>query len=76
MKKIKKGVKNLKHVIKLDRRDILCAIEEYLLKQDCKPQKSSYYTWVDFKIGKIDIGIQREPQSIETVVGAECVIEG
>lgn len=66
----------MKHVIKLDRRDILCAIEEYLLKQGCKPQKSSYYPWIDFEIGEIDIGTQREPQSIETVVGAECVIEG
>ena len=62
----------MKHIVKLDRGDILCAIEDYLEKKGYKPCKQSYYPWVTFTVGKIDIGSQREPESIETVVGAEC----
>ena len=65
----------MKHIVKLDRNDILCAIEDYLAKKGYKPYKSSYYPWVTFTMGKIDIGTQREPESIETVVGAECSLE-
>lgn len=65
----------MKHIVKLDRNDILCAIEDYLEKKGYKPSTKSYYPWVTFTMGKIDIGTQREPESIETVVGAECSLE-
>ena len=65
----------MKHIIQLDRNDILCAIEEYLEKQGYKPYKKSYYPWVTFTMGKIEIGTQREPESIETIVSAECSLE-
>lgn len=65
----------MKHIVKLDRNDILCAIEEYLAKKGYKPSKSSYYPWITFTMGKIDIGSQREPEVIETVVGASCSLE-
>lgn len=65
----------MKHIVKLDRKDILCAIEDYLEKQGYKPLTKSYYPWVTFTMGKINIGTQRELESIETVVGAECSLE-
>lgn len=65
----------MKHIVKLDRNDILCAIEDYLTKKGYKPSKKSYYPWATFKLGKIEIGTQREPESIETVVGVDCILE-
>ena len=65
----------MKHIVKLDRNDVLCAIEDYLEKKGYRPFKTSYYPWVTFTMGKIDIGTQREPEMIETVVGAECSLE-
>ena len=62
----------MKHIVKLDRNDILCAIEDYLEKKGYQPCKQSYYPWVTFTTGKIEIGTQRDPESVETVVGAEC----
>ena len=64
----------MKHIVKLDRSDILCAIEDYLAKKGYIPYKQSYYPWVTFTMGKVDIGTQREPESIETVVSAECTL--
>lgn len=65
----------MKHIVKLDRNDILCAIEDYLEKKGYTPCQLSYYPWVTFLFGKVEIGTQREPESIETVVGAECSLE-
>lgn len=65
----------MKHIIKLNRNDILCAIEDYLEKKGYKPSKQSYHPWVTFQLGKVEIGTQREPESIETVVSAECILE-
>ena len=65
----------MKHIVKLERSDILCAIEDYLEKRGYKPYKQSYYPWVKFTMGKIDIGTQREPEVIDTVVSAECSLE-
>lgn len=66
----------MKHVIKLDRNDLLCAIEDYVVKKTgCTPVKQSYYPWVKFEKGEIEIGTQREPESIETIVGAECTVD-
>ena len=70
-----RGDKRMKHIVKLDRNDILCAIGDYLEKKGYKPSTTSYYPWVTFAMGKINIGNQREPESIETVVGAECSLE-
>lgn len=66
----------MKHIVKLDRNDILCAIEDYLAKKGYKPSKPSYYPWVTFTMGKINIGSQRDLETIETIVGAECSLEG
>jgi hypothetical protein len=65
----------MKHIVKLDRNDILCAIEDYLVKKGYKPSKQSYYPWITFTMGKVEIGTQREPEAIETIVGAECSLE-
>ena len=63
------------HIVKMGRADLLCAIEDYLEKFGYKPYKDSYSPWATFKIGKIEIGTQREPESIETVVEVECVLK-
>jgi hypothetical protein len=63
------------HIVKLNRTELLCAIEDYLAKKGYKPSKKSYYPCVTFQWGKIEIGTQREPESIETVVSVECVLE-
>lgn len=65
----------MKHIITLDRGDLLCAITDYLEKRGYKPIKTSYYPWATFKLGKIEIGTQREPESIETVISVDCVLE-
>ena len=65
----------MKHIVKLDRNDLLCAISDYLCKKGYTPSKLSYYPWATFQIGTIDIGTQREPENIETVVGVECILE-
>lgn len=64
----------MKHTVTLDRGDLLCAIEDYLTKQGYTPHRNSYYPWATFKLGKVEIGNQREPESIETVVGVECTV--
>lgn len=65
----------MKHIVKLDRNDILCAIEDYLGKKGYKPYKSSYYPWVTFTMGQVEIGTQREPENVDTIVSAECSLE-
>lgn len=65
----------MKHIVKLDRTDLLCAIRDYLCQKGYTPSKTSYYPWATFQLGKIEIGTQREPESIETVVGVECILE-
>lgn len=65
----------MKHIITLDRGDLLCAITDYLEKKGYKPLTKSYYPWATFKLGKIEIGTQREPENIETVVGVDCMLE-
>lgn len=65
----------MKHIVKLDRGDLLCAIEDWLIKNGYTPSKNTYYPWATFQMGKIEIGTQREPESIETVVGVECILE-
>lgn len=65
----------MRYIANLDRGDLLCAIEDYLAKHGYKPSKKSYYPWATFKLGQIEIGTQREPESIETVVGVECILE-
>ena len=65
----------MQHIVKLDREDLLCAIRDYLHKKGYIPSKLSYYPWATFVLGKVEIGTQREPESIETVVGVECTLE-
>ena len=65
----------MKHIVKLDRTDLLSAISDYLSKKGYTPSKSSYYPWATFQFGKIEIGTQREPESIETVIGVDCILE-
>ena len=65
----------MKHIVKLDRNDLLDAISDYLQKKGYSPSKLTYYPWATFQIGKMEVGTQREPESIETVVGVECILE-
>jgi hypothetical protein len=65
----------MQHIIKLNRDELLCAISDYLHKKGYTPSKKYYYPWVTFQMGTIDIGTQREPESIETVVSVECTLE-
>jgi hypothetical protein len=65
----------MKHTVYLDRNDLLCALTDYLKKQGYKPKTASYYPWATFQMGQIDIGTQREPESIPTVIGVECSVE-
>ena len=65
----------MKNIIKLNRDELLCAISDYLHKKGYTISKKYYYPCVTFQMGTIDIGTQREPESIETVVGVECTLE-
>ena len=65
----------MNHIIELNREEIICAISDYLTKKGYTMSKKYYSPCVAFTFGKVDIGTQREPQTIETVISAKCILE-
>lgn len=64
----------MKHTVELDHRELEEAIREYLLKQGCHLSEPVYGSPLKFLIGKLEVGTQREPETIETVTKVVCTL--
>lgn len=64
----------MKHTVELSRRELEEAIREYLSKNGYCLSDQVYGTPLKFIIGKLEVGTQREPETIETVTKVVCTL--
>ena len=64
----------MKHTVELSRRELEEAIREYLSKKGYCLFDPVYGTPLQFVIGKLEVGTQREPETIETVTKVEYTL--
>ena len=64
----------MKHTVELSYKELEEAIGEYLVKHDYYLSKPTYGTPLHFVLGKVDVGTQREPETIETVTKVVCTL--
>lgn len=64
----------MKHTVELTHKELEEAIREYLVKQGFCLSDPIYGTPLQFILGKLEVGTQREPETIETVTKVECTL--
>ena len=64
----------MKHTIELSHKELEEAIREYLAKHGYCLSDPMYGTPLKFILGKLDVGTQREPETIETVTKVVCTL--
>lgn len=64
----------MKHTVELSRKELEEAIREYLVKHGYCLSDPVYGTPLKFILGKLDVGTQREPETIETVTKVVCTL--
>ena len=64
----------MKHTVELSRKELEEAIREYLAKNGYCLSSPTYGSPLKFLIGKLDVGTQREPETIETVTKVVCTL--
>lgn len=64
----------MKHTVELSRKELEEAIREYLVKHDYYLSSPTYGTPLQFILGKLEVGTQREPETIETVTKVVCTL--
>lgn len=64
----------MKHTVELSRKELEEAIREYLLKNGYCLSDPMYGTPLKFILGKLEVGTQREPETIETVTKVVCTL--
>lgn len=64
----------MKHTVELNHKEIEEAIREYLAKNGYCLSDPIYGTPLKFILGKLEIGNQRDPETIETVTKVECTL--
>ena len=62
----------MKCTVELSNKEIEEAIREYLLKSGYCLSDPAYGTPLKFVLGKLEIGTQRDPETIETVTKVFC----
>ena len=65
----------MKYTVELSRRELEEAIREYLAKHGHCLSDMVYGTPLQFVLGKIDVGTQREPEVVETVTKVLCILK-
>lgn len=64
----------MKHTVELSHNELEEAIREYLLKNGYCLSDPIYGTPLQFILGKLEVGTQREPETIETVTKVVCAL--
>ena len=64
----------MKHTVELSHKEIEEAIREYLVKHGYCLSNPVYGSPLKFLIGKLEVGTQREPETIETVTKVVCTL--
>lgn len=64
----------MKHTVELSHKELEEAIREYLVKHGYCLSDPMYGTPLKFIIGKLEVGTQREPETIETVTKVVCTL--
>ena len=64
----------MKHTVELSHKELEEAIREYLVKHGYCLSDPMYGTPLKFIIGKLEVGTQREPETIETVTKVICTL--
>lgn len=64
----------MKHTVELNHKEIEEAIREYLAKHGYCLSDPIYGTPLKFILGKLEVGTQREPETIETVTKVVCAL--
>lgn len=64
----------MKHTVELSHNELEEAIREYLLKNGYCLSDPIYGTPLNFILGKLEVGTQRELETIETVTKVVCTL--
>ena len=64
----------MKHTVELSHKELEEAIREYLSKNGYCLSDPIYGTPLEFILGKLEVGTQREPETIETVIKVVCTL--
>ena len=64
----------MKHTVELSHKELEEAIREYLVKYGYCLSDPMYGTPLKFILGKLEVGTQREPETIETVTKVVCTL--
>lgn len=64
----------MRHTVELSHKELEEAIREYLVKHGYCLSDPVYGTPLEFIIGKLEVGNQREPETIETVTKVVCTL--
>jgi hypothetical protein len=64
----------MKHTVELSHKELEEAIREYLVKNGYYLSDPIYGTPLQFILGKLEAGTQREPETIETVTKVVCTL--
>lgn len=64
----------MKHTVELNHKELEEAIREYLVKHGYCLSDHVYGTPLNFILGKLEVGTQREPETIETVTKVICTL--
>lgn len=64
----------MKHTVELSHKELEEAIREYLAKHGHRLSDPVYGTPLEFELGELEVGNQREPETIETVTKVVCTL--
>ena len=64
----------MKHTVELGHQELEEAIREYLAKHGYYLSDPVYGSPLKFMLGKLEVGTQREPETIETVTKVVCTL--
>lgn len=64
----------MKHTVELSHKELEEAIREYLVKHGYCLSDPIYGTPLNFILGKLEVGNQRDPETIETVTKVVCTL--
>ena len=64
----------MKHIVELSHKELEEAIREYLSENGYCLSDPMYGTPLKFILGKLEVGTQREPETIETVTKVVCTL--
>lgn len=64
----------MKHTVELSRRELEEAIRDYLVKHGHCLSAPVYGTPLEFELGELEVGNQREPKTIKTVTKVLCTL--